>query len=555
MGCAEARLVDRRDLTDGKSQVTRYTYDSLDRLKTITYNDNSLITFNYDANGNLTSRVEGTQTTSYAYDALNRVTTETKPDNTTINYGYDNGSRLTSITENSRTTSYGYDNADRLITVQEPGVPAAIGIAYADELHSTISYPGDASVASTYDSAGRLTQIVDKNASGATVASYSYTYTYTDGTGTHDGALRQTLTDASGNSTSYGYDGVGRLLSATTTGPNAATYSYTYDLNGNMTSKTVNGVTTTYTVNAANEVTNSGYAFDANGNQTSSPSLSSLAYNPREQTTSITPSGQTALSATYSGPGQTERTGFAGDTFLNDSLGIGRRTSGSTITDFTRDAGGTELSETVAGNRYYFAFDGLGSVVGLFDSAGNLVSGYLARYEPYGKLVNATPNGYPSFPLRFAGYWYDSQTGLYKVGLRYYDPDSGRWTQRDPIDNPLELHGWNRYIYAGDDPVNLTDPSGALHCPRWLCKKARHAVFRKAEILPYGVYHTAYWARHHTGHAGFVFAPFEYVGIKGDMAADWAEGNPTCDENPHTTVRYLWRRWRTYGCYRGKVQY
>jgi len=119
----------------------------------------------------------------------------------------------------------------------------------------------------TYDSAGRLTQIVDKNASGATVASYSYMYIYTDGTGTHDGGLRQTMTDASGNSTSYGYDSVGRLLSATTTGPNAATYSYAYDLNGNMTSKTVNGVTTTYTVNAANEVTNSGYAFDANGNQ------------------------------------------------------------------------------------------------------------------------------------------------------------------------------------------------------------------------------------------------------------------------------------------------
>ena len=48
----------------------------------------------------------------------------------------------------------------------------------------------------------------------------------------------------------------------------------------------------------------------------------------------------------------------------------------------------------------------------------------------------------------------------YKVGARYYDPDSSRWTQRDPLDNSLALRGWNRYIYAGDDPVNAIDPSG-----------------------------------------------------------------------------------------------
>jgi len=50
---------------------------------------------------------------------------------------------------------------------------------------------------------------------------------------------------------------------------------------------------------------------------------------------------------------------------------------------------------------------------------------------------------------------------LYKFGTRYYDPTLGRWTQQDPVrghlDDPNSL---NRYLYAGDDPVNLTDPSG-----------------------------------------------------------------------------------------------
>jgi RHS repeat-associated protein len=120
--------------------------------------------------------------------------------------------------------------------------------------------------------------------------------------------------------------------------------------------------------------------------------------------------------------------------------------------------------EDVAGSRYYFAFDGLGSVVGLFDSSGSLVSNYVATYEPYGKLVGAPPTGYPAFNYRFASYWFDTQTGLYKVGARYYDPALGRWTQRDPIDNPFELHGWNRYIYAGDDPINDADPTGLRRC-------------------------------------------------------------------------------------------
>jgi RHS repeat-associated protein len=197
-----------------------------------------------------------------------------------------------------------------------------------------------------------------------------------------------------------------------------------------------------------------------------SPALT-IAYNDREQTTSMTPSGQSSLTATYLGHGQFQRTGFAGDAFLNDALGIGRWTSGSQTTDFTRSPDGSDLSETVNNTHYYYAFDGLGSVVGLFDGSGNVVSNYVAHYEPYGKLITATPSGYPAMPIRFAGYWYDSQTRLYKVGARYYDPTTGRWTQRDPIDNPYELHGWNRYIYAGDDPINEIDPSGLCGISSW----------------------------------------------------------------------------------------
>lgn len=458
-------------ITDGKNQTTSYSYDALDRLTKITYQDGSTISYAYDGDGNLTSETDGSAVTTYSYDDLNRLVSETKPDNTTIEYGYDAAGQLTSVTENNQTTSYSYDAAGRLTSIQESTSPSAISISYPDETHTTITYPGGATVNSSYDNAFRLTSITDKNGTGNTVASYSYGYTWTDPNNVqHDGSQRSSVTTLDGT-TNYTYDTVGRLVDAN--GPDGE-FSYSYDPNGNMTSKTTPSGTTNYTVNNANELT-SPWSYDANGNQTAGPDQT-LTYNDREQTSSITPTGGSALAASYFGAGQTQRTGFAGDNFLHDSLGIGRWTSGSTTTDFTRDpTSQTQLAENVNGSHYYYAFDGLGSVVGLFDSSGNLVSNYVQHYQPYGKPINTPPTGYPPMPVKFAGYWYDSQTGLYQVGARYYDPTTGRWTQRDPVDNPYDLHGWNRYIYAGDDPINSTDPSGmcwtgfcwAAHAADW----------------------------------------------------------------------------------------
>ena len=54
-------------------------------------------------------------------------------------------------------------------------------------------------------------------------------------------------------------------------------------------------------------------------------------------------------------------------------------------------------------------------------------------------------------------------TGLYKFGIRYYDPTLGRWTQQDPLGGSLfDPSTGNRYAYTNDDPTNLTDPTGKL---------------------------------------------------------------------------------------------
>ena len=67
-----------------------------------------------------------------------------------------------------------------------------------------------------------------------------------------------------------------------------------------------------------------------------------------------------------------------------------------------------------------------------------------------------------SNPWRFVSGFFDSSTGLYKFGIRYDDTSVGRWTQRMPVgDSLLEMTKANPYACTQDDPVNLTDRSGA----------------------------------------------------------------------------------------------
>ncbi|MDT8436692.1 MAG: RHS repeat-associated core domain-containing protein [Gemmatimonadota bacterium] len=104
--------------------------------------------------------------------------------------------------------------------------------------------------------------------------------------------------------------------------------------------------------------------------------------------------------------------------------------------------------------RYHYALDHAGNVVGLFDDDGNVAGRY--RYDPWGRPQGAALDSVYN-PLRFQAREWDEETGLYYVRARYYDPDTGRFLSPDPIG--LE-GGINPYVFAGNDPVHLRDPSG-----------------------------------------------------------------------------------------------
>jgi RHS repeat-associated protein len=237
-----------------------------------------------------------------------------------------------------------------------------------------------------------------------------------------------------------------------TGGTTTNSYAYAYDPVGNITSKTVNGSATAMTYNSADQLTAAGsttFSYNGNGNLLSSNAGASLSYNPANQTTSIKPAGGSAVSMAYTGEGQTERTTSGSSSFQYDETGIGATTAAGSISYFTNGPDGGLISERLPGGTYYYLYDGLGSVVALTDSSGNIVNQY--KYDPYGNAITATEQ--VSNPFRFTGAIWDSSTGLYKMGERYYDPSVARFTQPDPL-------GGQDYQYAGGNPTNSVDPEG-----------------------------------------------------------------------------------------------
>jgi RHS repeat-associated protein len=133
-------------------------------------------------------------------------------------------------------------------------------------------------------------------------------------------------------------------------------------------------------------------------------------------------------------------------------------------TEFVRCSCGLLNNErTPDGKKYYYLFDGLGSIVGMTDSTGSEVNAY--GYDPFGNINASYEKSGLNNPWKYAGGFYDSTTGLTKFGIRYYNPDTGRWTQRTPVGGSLqETLKANPYVYADNDPVNAVDPSGKGSC-------------------------------------------------------------------------------------------
>lgn len=110
------------------------------------------------------------------------------------------------------------------------------------------------------------------------------------------------------------------------------------------------------------------------------------------------------------------------------------------------------LQPATTSGTQYIQHDQLGSTRLLTDPNGTVVASY--AYNPYGATITKT--GTASSPLQFNGQYTDTESGLYHLQARYYDPTTGSFLTRDP----LEALTGQPYQYAGSDPLDATDPTG-----------------------------------------------------------------------------------------------
>ena len=108
---------------------------------------------------------------------------------------------------------------------------------------------------------------------------------------------------------------------------------------------------------------------------------------------------------------------------------------------------------------HYFHPDHIGSSNVITDGSGNVARIY--EYTPYG-LTAGEPRDYTyNTDYRFTGKLFDTDTGLYYYGARYYDPELGRFIQPDTIvPYPDDPQSFNRYAYARNNPIRYVDPTG-----------------------------------------------------------------------------------------------
>ena len=465
----------------GNGDRVEYTYDSLGRLILETYEDSETVSYAYDNSGNLAT-VTDSETgvvTTYYYDLLNRQSGYREQSanlDHTVKYEYDEDNNLVSMTEIingvTKTYSYTYDDDNRIKTETVDGI--------------TVTY--------TYDEFGRSTNRVISNGSQTIHSNplrFSAGETYADATGqicTHN--WLEYYYDKNGNitdiidglnTTSYVYDTANQLIRE-----NNEKLGYTHTWEYNNAGNILNRKEYSYTTGELGEpikTVNYGYSdnrgwgdlltsYDGNdfeyddiGNLTDDGEWE-YTWKHGRQLASMR-KGNTTWTFTYDANGmRTQKTnGLDKYTYIYNGDKLARL-----IVDaqeyfdfyFTYDTKGTPLTitESSHGDTYYYITNLQGDVIGIKDSFGEQFITY--AYDAWGNDTGHTNTQLAVYnPLRYRGYVYDQETGVYYLQSRYYNPEWGRFINADILVSTKKVDiGCNIFAYCNNNTVNYCDKNG-----------------------------------------------------------------------------------------------
>ena len=111
---------------------------------------------------------------------------------------------------------------------------------------------------------------------------------------------------------------------------------------------------------------------------------------------------------------------------------------------------------------YYYILNLQGDVVQIIDKTGVLQAEYV--YSPWGEIISAEGDLAEINPLRYRGYYYDSETGFYYLRSRYYDPENHRFINADTYasTDSGDAISCNMFAYCQNNPVMLGDENGEI---------------------------------------------------------------------------------------------
>jgi RHS repeat-associated protein len=394
--------------------ILTYTYGTYNDVLSVTDNFTGGVTYTYNGDHMLTAlslhygffTSQGPQVT-LSYDAGNRLTGTTRwvtgTDKILSTQTYDNANRLSTLTYNATHTGVGalatyvyhYDNASQLTTYTGPD-----GTSFAQ---TTLTY--------TYDAAGELTNVGDGRLE---------TYTY----------------DNNGNRTMTGYTtGTGNRLTAD------GTFTYAYDANGNMSSKTrlSDGETWTYTWDFRNRLTNVTEKTSANATVNNE----TFTYDVENRRIGDNLNGTLTW------------TGYDGQNPYADLNSTGSLTywyvHGRAVDSIFARFDNTPSSHIAL----WHLGDLLGSVREYVKTDGTVQD--RISYDSYGNIVNES-NAANGDRFKYTGREWDSTFAMQFNRARYYIPTDGRWISQDQLG--FEAGDANLYRYVLNAPVSALDPTG-----------------------------------------------------------------------------------------------
>lgn len=496
-------------VTYGNGQTVNYNYDKYGNVKELFYNGKLAFSFLSDKTGSVMRHKDfvNNRQYDYDYDTTGRLVRQVKTDISKTDaenkfvsayeYDYDLNNNVTKLASKNGDSSivhsftYGKDN---LLTEYSSDVSSKVTYTYDGlnrQTKSSVALKTPLDMSYTYYDSNRGENFTTTKIKEETIAKDTYKYEY-DTNGNITDIYKKVNNDWQ-RLYLYEYDEFNQLITSRDY-INQKQYRYDYDEAGNILTETVSRIgahgqlydsrVNTYGYDDANwgdkltSYNGETITYDEIGNPLSYRDGMEMTWlNGRKLTT--LQSGNDSISYKYDSNGVRTSKTVNGVEYTYEYLNgkLMHETRGEKVFDYCYDANGQLYAVSYKANSstnavtYYYAHNWRGDITSIYDGEGNMVAKY--EYDAWGNVLTVTnsnnseitdPNHIANLnPFRYRSYYYDSESGLYYLMSRYYDPVTHRFVNADGYfqsgDNILDT---NMNAYCRNNPIMNLDFTGMV---------------------------------------------------------------------------------------------